>query len=216
MIPDTPIRAIDLDGTLHPLSEARTLPGPVYHSRRVLALELEHIFGTMWLAVGREEELGESGAYFTCSVGGEQIVVVLDTSGTLRAWFNVCRHRGARVVSDERGRLARLVCPYHAWTYDLDGTLLLAPRMGDDFRTEDFPLLPVRAECFAGFVFINLKRTAEPLTEALADLPDLTRYDLASLGCGHRSAYHMPTGSSCAKTTASATTARECTPNSTA
>jgi Rieske 2Fe-2S family protein len=174
--------AEDLAATCRPLAEARTLPRRVYTDAEVFALEAGALFGRMWLAVGREEDLPEKGSYLTQAIGGERILVLRGDDGVLRAFFNVCRHRGARLVEEPCGRLrGALSCPYHAWTYALDGRLVRAPRAEAGFRTEDFSLAQARLETLGGFVFVNLDPDAPALPVALGDLPDLSRYRLAGL-----------------------------------
>jgi Rieske 2Fe-2S family protein len=174
--------AEDLAATCRPLAEARTLPRRVYTDAGIFALEARALFGRMWLAVGREEDLPEKGSYLTHAIGEERILVLRGDDGALRAFFNVCRHRGARLVEEPSGRLrGALSCPYHAWTYALDGRLLRAPRAEAGFRPEDFPLAQARLETRGGFVFVNLGPDAPALAVALGDLPDLSRYRLAEL-----------------------------------
>ena len=174
--------AAGLAATCRPLSDARTLPRRVYTDAQVFALESRALFGRMWLCVGREEDLPETGSYLTQEIGGERILAVRAEDRTLRAFYNVCRHRGARLVEEPCGRLRGAIgCPYHAWTYALDGRLLRAPRAEAGFRTEDFPLAQARLETYGGFVFVNLDPMAPTLAAALADLPDLGRYRLATL-----------------------------------
>jgi Rieske 2Fe-2S family protein len=180
----------DLAATRRPLAEARTLPRRVYTDAAIFALESRALFGRMWLAVGREEDLPEAGSYLTRAIGEEKILVVRGEDDALRAFFNVCRHRGARLVEEPCGRLrGALGCPYHAWTYALDGRLLRAPRAEAAFRPEDFPLLQARLETFGGFVFVNLDRDAAPLAQTFADLPGLARYRLADLRRAKRVEY---------------------------
>lgn len=172
----------ELAATARPLAAARTLPRRVYTDAEVFALESRVLFGRMWLCVGREEDLPEVGSFLTQEIGGEKILVVRGEDRALRAFFNVCRHRGARLVEEPCGRLRGAIgCPYHAWTYALDGRLLRAPRAAPGFRTEDYPLAQARLEALGGFVFVNLDANAPALGAALADLPDLARYQLAEL-----------------------------------
>lgn len=168
--------------TARPLTEARTLPRAVYTDPEIFALEGRVLFGRRWLCVGREEDLPEAGSYLTHEIGRERILVLRGDDGALRAFFNVCRHRGARLVEAPCGRLRGAIgCPYHAWTYGLDGRLLRAPRAAAGFRAEDYPLAQARFEVRWGFLFVNLDPAAPGLADALADLPDLGRYRLAEL-----------------------------------
>src|SRR6058998_1936856 len=136
-----PLTPSDLERELSsirlPLEEATTLPGRLYHDPEIFRQELQAIFSRMWLCVGREEDLPKPGDFLTRTVGGESVLVVRDTGGRINAFHNVCRHRGSRLVSEPSGSgLKHLLCPYHAWTYGLDGALRVAPHM-DDARNFD-------------------------------------------------------------------------------
>ena len=180
--------------TSKPFEQASTLPGEVYRSCEILATELDCIYGGMWLAVGREEDLPEPGSYITREIGLEPILLLRDHDGVARAFHNVCRHRGTRLVPTEAGEiLERIQCPYHAWTYRLDGKLVAAPLMESTpgFAKEDYPLVAVRLETWEGFIFINLDERAASLASQLAGLPDLTRFHLSELRRGKRVAYDV-------------------------
>ena len=109
------------------IADGRTIPFDWYSDPAVLRLERERIFRRTWQYAGRADQVAESGAFFTCDLAGVPIVVVRDEQGGLRAFLNVCRHRGSLVCEGE-GKRASLQCPYHAWTYGLDGSLRAAPR----------------------------------------------------------------------------------------
>jgi Rieske 2Fe-2S family protein len=111
---------------------ARTLPRQYYTSPEVFGHELEHIFGKRWLCVGREDRLTNPGDWFTQEVGKESIIVLRDREGGYRAYYNVCRHRGTRICEEHSGQFSGTIqCPYHAWTYGLDGRLIGAPSTAD-------------------------------------------------------------------------------------
>ena len=182
--------AAGLARTARPLGEARTLPRGAYTSPEVFALEHRVLFGRMWLCIGRGEDLDGTGSFVTHAIGDERLLVLCGDDGVLRAFFNVCRHRGARLVEEPCGRLrGALSCPYHAWTYAADGRLLRVPRAEPGFRAEDFPLVQARLETRDGFVFVNLDPAAAALGAAHADLPDLGRYRLGALRRGRRIEY---------------------------
>ena len=109
------------------IADGRTIPFDWYSDPAVLRLERERIFRRTWQYAGRTDQVAEPGAFFTCDLAGVPIVVVRDEQGGLRAFLNVCRHRGSLVCEGE-GTRASLQCPYHAWTYGLDGSLRAAPR----------------------------------------------------------------------------------------
>lgn len=180
--------------TLKPFEHASTLPGKVYRSAEILAVELERFFGKMWLAVGREQDIPEPGDFFTCEIGAEPILLLRGDDGLGRAFYNVCRHRGTRLVSDDEGhKLGRIQCPYHAWTYGLDGRLATAPLMEttEGFSKEDYPLGPVRLDTWEGFLFVNLDDDADSLESQITGLPDLSRFRLSSLRRDKRIAYDV-------------------------
>jgi Rieske 2Fe-2S family protein len=175
-----------------PFTEAFTLPGEMYFDEKIFREERQRIFSSMWINVGRDEDLAEPGSYFTWSMDKERLLIVRGKDNKVRAFFNVCRHRGSRLVDDDSGcGLHRITCPYHAWTYGSDGRLLSAPTMGEDFNRDDFPLVEAPCDTFAGFIFINLDENAAPLTEYLRDLPDLTRYRLDQLRRGATVEYEI-------------------------
>ncbi len=135
-----------------------SLEQPFYIDPDFHKLDMELIWYRDWLFAGHDCEIAKPGAYFTLQVGDYPVVVVRGRDGQIRAFHNACRHRGSRVCTTQKGTSARLVCPYHQWTYDLDGSLVFARQMGDDFRKEDFGLKPVACESVAGYIFICLAK----------------------------------------------------------
>ncbi|WP_026187341.1 aromatic ring-hydroxylating dioxygenase subunit alpha [Ensifer sp. BR816] len=118
--------------------------------------DLEHIWYKDWLFVGHDCEIPRSGNYFTLQVGDYPIVIVRDRQGSIRALHNSCRHRGSRVCTQHKGSAAKLVCPYHQWTYELDGRLLFARQMPEGFDPSQHSLKPVNCETVGGYIFISL------------------------------------------------------------
>ena len=180
----SPIAATEVAATRKPTEGASLLPPRVYHDPDVLTYELEEWFAKGWIFVGREEEIDLPGQYFLTQLCGENLIIVRDTDDTIRAFFNVCRHRGATLLEEERGRVPRIQCPYHAWVYDLDGTLH-KPRhtdMLEDFNLDEFGLYPVNLATWQGFIYVNISNDAKPLLDVLDDMPAyFERYDLAGL-----------------------------------
>ncbi len=131
---------------------------------------MELIWYRDWLFVGHNCEIGKPGSFFTVQIGDYPVVVVRGRDGEIRAFHNSCRHRGSRVRTTDRGTSARLVCPYHQWTYDLDGKLVFARQMADGFDKADFGLKPVACENVAGYIFICLAK--EPADFAPFRTPD--------------------------------------------
>jgi glycine betaine catabolism A len=139
---------------------AKTLPAVWYNSPDVFAEEQERIFRSEWLCVGREESLPRAGDFFTVERAGESLIVTRDAGGAVHAFYNVCRHRGTRLCSEASGHFAGSIqCPYHAWTYALDGELKVARNMVQvpGFDREEYPLKEAAVALWEGFIFVNLK-----------------------------------------------------------
>jgi Rieske 2Fe-2S family protein len=166
---------------------ARTLEGSWYLSPEVFARERERIFGADWICVGREESVAASGDYFLANVADESLIVVRGGDGTLRAFYNVCRHRGTRMCENHRGRFnGSIQCPYHAWTYGLDGRLMVARNMSEleGFQTADFPLHEAALATWDGFIFVNLAKSPVPFERAYAPLLNrFAKWSVGSLRC---------------------------------
>jgi glycine betaine catabolism A len=180
--------AIAIDG-------ARTLPRRYYVSPEIFQEESERIFSQRWLCAGREDRIPNPGDYFLQQVGLESIIVLRDRSGSLRAYYNVCRHRGTRLCEEHTGRFSETIqCPYHAWTYSLDGRLLGAPSSGEieGFSKADYPLHRVAIESWEGFIFINLAQHPEPFAEAYTRLLGrFSRFNLPNLGVARTIEYDV-------------------------
>jgi Rieske 2Fe-2S family protein len=145
------------------------LPAVWYTSPDVLARERERIFSCSWLCVGREESLVRAGDFLTVECAGESLIVTRDGDGRVRAFYNVCRHRGSRICEKPSGRFRRSIqCPYHAWTYGLDGELKVARNMEDvaGFDRSMYSLKGAAVATWEGFVFVNL---SPPLSSAADD-----------------------------------------------
>ncbi|HTP69202.1 MAG TPA: aromatic ring-hydroxylating dioxygenase subunit alpha [Dongiaceae bacterium] len=153
----------------------KTLEGRYFTDAELFREEMEQFYFGMWVCAGRSEQVEKAGQYFLARVVGESVIVTRDGGGVVRAFYNVCRHRGTQICTAECGEFTgRIQCPYHAWTYGLDGDLLAAPHMdGGEFRKEDYPLHVVGAEEWEGHVFVNLaKEPRRGLKEQLGDLPE--------------------------------------------
>lgn len=168
-----------------PTHGARTLPGAWYTDADVFTRELDRIFGARWLCAGRAAELASPGDFVVRTVGTESVIITRDELDGLRAFHNVCRHRGSRLCERESGRFdGRIQCPYHAWTYALDGRLIGAPHMAGTagFDRADWPLHTVAVAEWEGFVFYALAGEPEPFAQAFAPLIGrFTRFSLPSL-----------------------------------
>ena len=133
-----------------------SLEQPFYTDPDYFQVDLELIWYRDWLFAAHDCEIPKPGNYVTLQVGDYPVVIVRDRQGQVRAFHNSCRHRGSRVCPGGKGASARLVCPYHQWTYDLDGKLLFARQMGPDFDPSQFSLKPVACETVGGYIFICL------------------------------------------------------------
>jgi Rieske 2Fe-2S family protein len=152
-------------------NQPKTLPAHYYTDPGVFERELENLFCRMWLCVGRTEQASKHGDFFLCEIAGESIIVTRDDD-VLRAFYNVCRHRGTRVCSEKEGTFAGPIrCPYHGWSYGFDGRLLGAPHMDESFDREEYPLHSVQIDEWGGFIFLNLAPHSQSLAAQLADLP---------------------------------------------
>ena len=167
------------------------LPAAWYRDPAQYRRELDTFWYDRWIAVAREEEIAAPGDWRAARIGTQPIVILRTQSGDIKGFHNVCRHRGSLLCTEETGSFPRkrIVCPYHAWTYDLDGRLVATPRRMEtpDFRLEDYPLHGVAAGAWGGFVFVHLGSDPEPLANALQHLPARFQlYRFAELRSGKR------------------------------
>jgi phenylpropionate dioxygenase-like ring-hydroxylating dioxygenase large terminal subunit len=171
-----PIDAAALARVQQPLSRAWTLPPQAYTAPAVFAAEAERLFRRQWLCVARADELPEPGDYRCLDLVDQPIVLVRGRDGELRALSRICLHR-AMPVAEGAGRVTRFVCPYHHWTYELDGALRSAPMMDgvEDFDARACRLPALRTEIWHGFVFVNGDPDAAPLAPALSGFDTLLR-----------------------------------------
>jgi choline monooxygenase len=152
-----------------PLAEASTIPSPWYVDARVADLELENVFSKTWQVIGRTDQIQKPGDFLTFTVAGEPIVAVRGTDGQLRAFYNVCRHHAAAVVTESCGHAQILHCPYHGWNYGLDGSLKGMPEFEGvkGFDRSANGLVPVKVATWEKFVLVNLDSNAEPVERFL-------------------------------------------------
>jgi choline monooxygenase len=157
-----------------PLERARSLPSSWYRDARVEALERQRVFGESWQLVARADQLVHPGDFVTAEVAGEPLLVLRDDGGDLHAFFNVCRHRAACVVTEPQGNARRLRCRYHGWTYDLRGQLKGVPEFEgvEDFRREDHGLVPLAVDRWGPLIFVHGGTAPPPLGSWLQPLPE--------------------------------------------
>jgi choline monooxygenase len=155
-----------------PLEYAYTLPAAWYVAERIARLEREQVFGNNWIAVGRMDQVAGAGQFFTFDLAGEPLIVVRGADGRLRAFYNVCRHHAAAVTTAPSGVAQQLRCPYHGWTYGLDGSLKGAPEFAGvcNFDRAENGLVPIQVASWESFIFVNLNQEAPMLHSYLGDL----------------------------------------------
>ncbi|SDJ85999.1 aromatic ring-hydroxylating oxygenase subunit alpha [Streptomyces indicus] len=179
-----------------------TLPGSAYTDPQVFLREQERIFESRWICAVRAADLPKPGAYRTVQIGRESVLVTRNRHGGLRAFLNVCRHRGARLCTAESGEVRRnLQCPYHAWTYDLDGRLVAAPNLSKmpDVGRAAYGLRAVALREWLGYAWVCLadappsfeETVIGAATERLGDPAAIERYDVAELALGRRITYDV-------------------------
>jgi phenylpropionate dioxygenase-like ring-hydroxylating dioxygenase large terminal subunit len=173
MTVNVPVREL-VENVSQPFERARAMPPSVYTSPDFLKAELSDVFGRAWVCVGRASGLKERGDYIAFELAGQPILVLRDGEGRLRAMSNVCRHRMSTLV-EGRGTARAIVCPYHGWTYNLDGSLRGAPAMGlnQAFCKDDYRLPPVRCEEWLGWIMVTLNPDAPPVADELAEVEAL-------------------------------------------
>jgi Rieske 2Fe-2S family protein len=166
----SPLTPAEIAAIRAPFRRATLLPARAYHDQAIHDWEVEHVFFRDWMAVGRAEELPEPGSFVLRDLFGESTILVRGRDEVIRAFYNVCRHRGTAVEERECGKAVRFQCPYHAWIYDTDGRLLKARHTEDleDFSLATSGLTPVRCEIWQGFVFLSFADEATT--------PDLRTY----------------------------------------
>lgn len=174
---------------------ARTMPGEYYTSPAILAEERDRIFARQWNCVGRSAAIARAGDFIVREVAGESIIVLRDRGGELRAFFNVCRHRGTRICQERSGRFSETIqCPYHAWTYATDGRLIGAPHMQDveGFDRKNYPLHAAAVAESGGFLFVNVAREPEPFAVAFAPMIErFARYNIGAVRVKHSVRYDV-------------------------
>ena len=176
-----------------PVEEATTLPPDAYRSQTFFSQEREQVLAKAWVCIGYTSQVDQPGKTLTATVAGQPIFVSRDKSQTLHGFYNVCRHRGSILVTKD-GKNERFRCPYHAWTYDLEGKLLHCPLFGKagSFAQGDYGLLPVRVESWGCFLFVTLDPNAIPLEEYLGDMvPAYKNFPLGDLVLVRRKTYDI-------------------------
>ena len=159
----------------NPLDQASTIPSPWYFDEGLAELENSGVFGKSWQAVGRAEQVQKPGQFLTADICGDPIVVVRGEDALLRAFYNVCRHHAAAVVTEAQGCAKQFRCPYHGWTYGIDGALKGMVEFDGvcDFERSANGLVPVQVDTWENFVFVNLHPDAGSLRDFLGSIPPI-------------------------------------------
>jgi glycine betaine catabolism A len=177
-----------------PYRAASLLPGRVYQAPSIFEWEQENIFRRDWLCIGRESEVPAAGSFRLATIEGEDVLVVRGRDAVVRAFYNVCRHRGTAVCEAPEGTAVRFQCPYHAWIYDLDGALIRTKHTDDleEFSHEAYSLNPIRLEAWQGFLFLTFSESVPPLVEWLDDVVGhFERFDHSGLVPAKRLEYDV-------------------------
>ena len=177
-----------------------TLGSEDYASQEVWNQEKEHIWWGDWICVGRTEEVANAGDYVVRDIAGESVFITRNAEGALRAFYNVCSHRGTKFLDDVEGTASvrkAFKCPYHAWTFDLNGQLIGSPNVKEDefFDRSEHPLYGIAVDSYAGFLFLNMSKEPRPLMEALTDGAETTtvfeRFKMQDMRIGARIVYEV-------------------------
>ncbi len=188
-------RVIDLGGAdkntrIDGSPKGWSLPRHYYKDPEIFEREKKAIIFNNWLFVGHSTQIPNTGDFFTYKLLDESIIIVRKTDGTVGAYYNVCRHRGSAVCKRESGKTKRFICPYHAWGYDVDGNLVSARAMPEDFKKEDLSLHKCAIEVVGGMIFINLSDNPTSLSNAKRDLAEVFEmYDFENVKIAAQKTY---------------------------
>jgi Rieske 2Fe-2S family protein len=189
-----PLSAAEVERTRRPTERATMLPGAAFTDPRVLEWEIDNLFQGGWVCVAHADQVRERGDFVMAEIGRESVFVIADDDGVPHAFLNTCRHRGSRLVDKPEGRLPRLQCPYHAWSYGFDGSLRNAPHTEgiEDFDPGCYGLRGVRVAVVEGLVLVDLSGGAPDPEEHVGELaPLLARYRLGELRRARQVVYEV-------------------------
>jgi Rieske 2Fe-2S family protein len=189
------LTAVELASLRREYRGASLLPARAYHDPGIFEWERDNVIRRDWVLVAREEDVPEPTSFTLVDLDGENLIVVRGRDGVIRAFHNVCRHRGTAVEERACGKAVRFQCPYHAWIYDLEGHLIRAKHTDDldDFSFDGFGLVPVHVATWQGFIFLNLSEgDVPPLAHQLGDLTEhFARFDFRALRVARRVEYDV-------------------------
>ncbi|MEJ7616156.1 MAG: aromatic ring-hydroxylating dioxygenase subunit alpha [Pyrinomonadaceae bacterium] len=170
----------------------RSLPGEFYHDREIFEMDMQRIFRRCWLYAGHESRIPERGDFFTWQIDRDSLIITRGRDGEINALFNSCRHRGSIICTEPFGRAVKLICPYHQWAYDTDGSLTSARLMPDDFDKSQFALARAHVRTLEGLIFVCLSAEPPPFelfSEAM--LPRLLAHELTEARVCHQKEYSV-------------------------
>jgi phenylpropionate dioxygenase-like ring-hydroxylating dioxygenase large terminal subunit len=171
-----------------------SLEQPFYIDQSIMDEEKARIFNKYWLFAGTVAEIPRPGDYFLYKVFNDSIIVIRGNNGEVHAHYNTCRHRGSVICLEEKGRAVKLVCPYHQWVFDKDGTLLKARLMPEDFNTSEFGLHPVKVEVVSGLIFISLSENPPAFSKVANDyFPYLEPFRIDQAKVAYQASYKLRT-----------------------
>lgn len=181
----------DLAALVNAYEDGYSLEQPFYLDQGIFDTDFERVIEPMWLFVDHVSRIPNSGDYFLYEIGGESIIIVRGRDKKIRAFYNVCRHRGSRICSEKQGNAKLLMCPYHAWSFDLDGTLKAARTMPESFDPTKWGLHTCHVREREGLIFLNLSRSEPPDFEVFIEplLPCLQLHDLGNAKIAHSGSY---------------------------
>ena len=185
---------INLEHFIERYKSGWSLEQPFYTDQQIFDLEWEYIWKKYWLFVGTTAEIPKPGNYFTYTAGKDSIIIIRGNKGEVHAHYNTCRHRGSVICTEQRGNAPKLICPYHQWVYDKDGSLLKARLMPDDFDKSSFGLHPVHVQVASGFIFISLAENPPDFSKVLHDYdPFLSPYKINDAKVAYQKRYELRT-----------------------
>jgi len=188
------INNLNIDRLLDQYKSGWSLEQDFYTDTQIFDLEWEHIWRKYWLFAGTTAEIPKPGDYFIYPAQKDSIIIIRGNNGEVYAHHNTCRHRGSLICLEERGHSPKLVCPYHQWVYDKDGSLLKARLMPDDFDVSSYGLHPVRVQVANGLIFISLANDPPDFTKVLRDYaPFLIPYKIDQAKLAYRKRYEVRT-----------------------
>lgn len=181
----------DINALIESAGQMSTRTQAFYCDDDIFALDMEKVVSRKWLLVDHVSRIPEAGQFFLYEVGQESIIVIRDNEQKIHALFNVCRHRGSLICLEKEGKRKRLTCPYHAWSYGLDGSLKAARFMPEEFNPEEHSLFKCHIRVHHGFIFLNLSQGSEPEfdQEFAAFEPYLDFHGFADARIAHRASY---------------------------